>query len=222
MNTFKDMDNIDNNAKFLSENVKDTIEDNTETLEKEVKILNLRIEGLENEIFSYKLSELNELNEKMKSLIVICSRLSFEYCMPMHMHSNEIFFSRINGSTVEDFVCDSICVINRLRNVISNNIDSYSVTDVYNNKQYVEVMQDCLENLFVLLGQESDLNNNMRDWVDAGHSLGKDEIAIEEFSVASDYAKDIITKLYHSYWNSFQWCREMIESVNKEVHYVTC
>lgn len=216
MNTFKD---INSNNVFSSEAVKDTKEDNTETLEKEVKSLNSQIEGLENQIFSYKLSELNELNEKMKDLIVICSRLAFEYSMS---DSNEICLSRINGSTVEDFVGDSICVINRLRNVISNNIDSYSVTDVYNNKQYVEVMQDCLENLFVLLGQESDLNNNMRDWVDAGHSLGKDEIAIEEFSVASDYAKDIITKLYHSYWNSFQWCREMIESVNKEVHYVTC
>lgn len=184
-----------------------------------IRVLNLQVEHLKKQMFSYKISELKQLNQEIKNLILDCTYLTMKYDIIMNLTESELY-SSINGSSIEEFVGNSICVINRFRNVISTNLCSFTVTDVYDNKQYVEMMQECLENLMVLLHQKKLLKFNMDDWIDAGHPLGEAEIAIEEFSAALDYTRDIVISISESYWNSFQWCRALVESINKEEHIV--
>lgn len=185
-----------------------------------IRVLNLQVEHLKKQMFSYKISELKKLNQEIRNLILDCTYLTMRYDIVMNLTESELY-SSINGSSIEEFVGNSICVINRFRNVISTNLCSFTVTDVYDNKQYVEMMQECLENLMVLLHQKKLLKFNMDDWIDAGHPLGEAEIAIEEFSVALDYTRDIVISISESCWNSFQWCRALVESINKEEHIVT-
>lgn len=193
--------------------------ENTNEDKENIRVLNLQVEHLKKQMFSYKISELKQLNQKIRNLILDCTYLTMRYDIVMNLTESELY-SSINGSSIEEFVGNSICVINRFRNVISTNLCSFTVTDVYDNKQYVEMMQECLENLMVLLHQKKLLKFNMDDWINAGHPLGEAEIAIEEFSVALDYTRDIVISISESYWNSFQWCRALVESINKEEHIV--
>ena len=169
--------------------------ENTNEDKENIRVLNLQVEHLKKQLFSYKISELKQLNQEIKDLILDCTYLTMKY--------------------------DIVMNLNRFRNVISTNLCSFTVTDVYDNKQYVEMMQECLENLMVLLHQKKLLKFNMDDWIDAGHPLGEAEIAIEEFSAALDYTRDIVISISESYWNRFQWCRALVESINKEEHFVT-
>lgn len=194
--------------------------ENTNEDKENIRVLNLQVEHLKKQLFSYKISELKQLNQEIKDLILDCTYLTMKYDIVMNLTESELY-SSINGSSIEEFVGNSICVINRFRNVISTNLCSFTVTDVYDNKQYVEMMQECLENLMVLLHQKKLLKFNMDDWIDAGHPLGEAEIAIEEFSAALDYTRDIVISISESYWNRFQWCRALVESINKEEHFVT-
>ena len=194
--------------------------ENTNEDKENIRVLNLQVEHLKKQMFSYKISELKQLNQEIRNLILDCTYLTMRYDIVMNLTESELY-SSINGLSIEEFVGNSICVINRFRNVISTNLCSFTVTDVYDNKQYVEMMQECLENLMVLLHQKKLLKFNMDDWIDAGHPLGEAEIAIEEFSVALDYTRDIVISISESYWNRFQCCRALVESINKEEHFVT-
>lgn len=194
--------------------------ENTNEDKENIRVLNLQVEHLKKQMFSYKISELKQLNQEIRNLILDCTYLTMRYDIVMNLTESELY-SSINGSSIEEFVGNSICVINRFRNVISTNLCSFTVTDVYDNKQYVEMMQECLENLMVLLHQKKLLKFNMDDWIDAGHPLGEAEIAIEEFSVALDYTRDIVISISEAYWNRFQWCRALVESINKEEHFGT-
>lgn len=169
----------------------------------EIDSLKSKVQGLENIIIAYKVSELNDIYRKLKKMVYICDKLAYKYYLPYHVC--EIgFHTHVDGETVEEFVNESICIVNKLRIIVCKQVDGFN--GVYDNKNYDEALHKCLEVLCILLESESKLKSNMCDFSDAGDSLGIVEYAIEDFKCVTLYANKIFDHLNSMYPYKFKEC----------------
>ena len=168
----------------------------------EIESLKSKVQELENIIVAYKVSELNDIYRKLKNMVYLCDKLTYNYYLPYQ--SRKIgFHTRVDGETVEEFVNECICIVNKLRIIVCKQVEGFNVVD---NKNYDEALHKCLEVLCILLESESNLKTNMCDYTDAGCSLGLVEYAIEEFKCVTLYANKIFDYLNSMYPHKFEEC----------------
>ena len=65
--------------------------ENTNEDKENIRVLNLQVEHLKKQLFSYKISELKQLNQEIKDLILDCTYLTMKYDIVMNLTESELY-----------------------------------------------------------------------------------------------------------------------------------
>jgi len=179
-------------------------------------VLEFKLEKCQEELYHYKMKELECFCRGFKEMIVKCLLLENAYDLTK-VESCWFEQGHTKYGDIQPFMLNSIQVVKRFCNTLSNDLSNDLIKGLFNKQKYIESISYCLNLFKILVKTANNLNCNLQDAIDRGHPNGVDDIAMDEFKDMLKHSLSILENITNNYeCSSLRMIKDIIERIKQE------
>ncbi len=183
----------------------------------EMLVLENQLEICREELYHCKMRELECFCSSFKEMIVKCLMLEKSYDLTMADEVSWFELGHTKYGDIQTFMLDSIQVVKRFCNTLSNDLSNNLIKGLFNKKRYIDSISHCLNLFKILVKTANNIECNLQDAIDRGRPNGIDDVAMAEFKDMLKHSLSFLEKMTNNYeYSSLRMTIDAIERIREE------